>query len=152
MCYHQKVNSTRFGYSRHGQLSATLAVPYLKKFANYFLVEDSTIENQRFCHTIPPDSITTAQGLLDSFDFSCVWTPSTGEMNFECDEKENGFQLRIKGLLQGPTLNLLKETVVMASNQVTKTSSEKLKMLHEIPILIEEVNSPLECVAPSEIK
>jgi hypothetical protein len=60
-------------------------------------------------------------------------------MNFECDEKENGFQLRIKGLLQGPTLNLLKETVVMASNQVTKTSSEKLKMLHEIPILIEEV-------------
>jgi hypothetical protein len=54
-CYHQKVNSTRFGYSRHGQLSATLAVAYLKSFANYLLVEDSTIENQLFCHTIPPD-------------------------------------------------------------------------------------------------
>nr|CAH0107871.1 unnamed protein product [Daphnia galeata] len=128
----------------------------LKSFANYLLVEDSTIENQRFCLTFPPDSSTTAQGLLDSFDFSCVWTPSTGEMSwYEFDEKINEFQLRIKGLLQGPTLNLLKDSVIMASNQVitnSKTSSPKVKMLHGIPILIKEDYSPLKCVAPSEMK
>jgi hypothetical protein len=133
----------------------------LQHFVSYLLVEDSTIEEERFCHMFPKDEETTstkhpATALgLDAFNFSCVWTPSMGEMSHEFAVSGNGFRLRVEGQLRGETLSLFKDTVSAASEMAIQsncTTSQELKMLHEIPVLIEESYSPLECVSPSEIK
>ncbi|EFX65299.1 hypothetical protein DAPPUDRAFT_264901 [Daphnia pulex] len=72
-------------------------------------------------------------------------------MSYEYEKKDNGFHFRIKGLLQGETPSLLKDTVITASKGVSK-SPPQLKMLYQIPVLIGEVYSPLECVSPPEIQ
>jgi hypothetical protein len=132
----------------------------LKHFVSYLLVEDSTIEVEHFCHMFPKDEETTSTKHpattlgLDAFNFSCVWTPSMGEMSHEFALTGNGFRLRVEGQLRGETLSLFKDTVSAASEMVIQsncTTSQENKMLHEIPVLIEEAYSPLECVSPSAV-
>jgi hypothetical protein len=74
-----------------------------------------------------------------------------GEMSHEFAVTGNGFRLRVEGQLQGETPSLLKDTVITASKGVSK-SPPQLKMLYQIPVLIGEVYSPLECVSPLEIQ
>jgi hypothetical protein len=132
----------------------------LKHFVSYLLVEDSTIEEEHFCHMFPKDEETTSTKHpattlgLDAFNFSCVWTPSMGEMSHEFAVTGNGLRLRVEGQLRGETLSLFKDTVSAASEMVIQsncTTSQEKKMLHEIPVLIEEAYSPLECVSPSAV-
>jgi hypothetical protein len=77
-----------------------------------------------------------------------------GEMSHEFVITGNVFRLRVEGQLRGETLSLFKDTVSAASEMVIQsncTTSQEKKMLHEIPVLIEEAYSPLECVSPSAV-
>ncbi len=136
--------------------------PFLQRFADYLLIEDSTVKQGSFCETFLQEFLTannaeTTTGAensvpgLDAVPFVCVWKPSVGEMRYKM-QKVNGshHHLRIDGQLPGKTLNMLRTSVIKAVKD--QCTDEKRPTLHEIPILKDNGFSALECVSPSEIQ
>ncbi|EFX67368.1 hypothetical protein DAPPUDRAFT_261746 [Daphnia pulex] len=136
--------------------------PFLQRFADYLLIEDSTVKQGSFCETFLQEFLTannaeTTTGAensvpgLDAVPFVCVWKPSVGEMRYKM-QKVNGshHHLRIDGQLPGKTLNMLRASVIKAVKD--QCTDEKRPTLHEIPILKDNGFSALECVSPLEIQ
>jgi hypothetical protein len=136
---------------------------FLRRFADIFLIEDSTIESESFFKAFMTEDKKRDLDLQDAslgvemhMSISCLWKPSDGTARKKEIKTVNGFlHLYIQDQLSD-TFKLAFKSDIVTCMDKTLTSNvdfaKKRLKLCDVPILKAEGYNSLDCVSPTKIE
>jgi hypothetical protein len=134
---------------------------FLRRFADCFMIEDSTVESESFFSSFMTeekkreiDSEDASIGVATNKSTSCIWKPSHGRPIIK-QRVINGFTyFYIEDQLSGKSYKTIKSCIVECLKKTSEQPDfeKNRRELHKIPILEAERYSSLECVSPEDIE
>ncbi len=134
---------------------------FLRRFADCFMIEDSTVEAESFFSSFMTeekkkemDSEDASLGVATNKSMNCIWKPSLGRPNSKQNEVNGFSHLYIEDQLSGKSYKTIKSRIVKCL-KMTSTQfnfAENRLGLWNIPLLLVEGYSSLECVSPTKVQ
>ncbi|XP_046635713.1 interferon-induced very large GTPase 1-like [Daphnia pulicaria] len=136
---------------------------FLRRFADIFLIEDSTIESESFFKAfmteekkLELDSQDASLGVEMHKSISCLWKPSDGTARKKEIKTVNGFlHFYIQDQLSDTFKLAFKSDIVTCMDKTLTSNADFAKKrlkLCDVPILKAEGYRSLECVSPTKIE